>query len=129
MTESSQEAVSQEAISEAAEETSLAPVEVSESGPTDEQIRQVLQWVTEGQSTEDIQLSMKDHWPEANGEAIALAVTNRLLESSDFDSDVLRGMCIEATREVYRRALETADLAVALRAIRQLWEMTQTIRI
>ncbi len=97
--------------------------------PTDEQVRQVLTWVIEGHSTDEIKLAMNDHWPGADGEAIALAVTERLMESSDFTPDVMRGMCVEATREVYRRALEMADLGVALRAVRQLWEMTQAVKI
>lgn len=107
----------------------LTPCEQTSEQPTPEQVQQVYQWVIEGKSQDDIEFSIREHWPQADGTSIALAVTTRLIEASDFTPEVVRGMAIEATREVYKRALETADLQVALRAIRQLWEMTSTVKL
>jgi len=104
-----------------------APVPTAQ--PTTDQVQQVYQWVIEGKSQDDIEFSIREHWPDGAGTAIALAVTTRLMEASKFTPAVVRGMAIEATREVYKRALETADLQVALRAIRQLWEMTSTVKL
>lgn len=96
---------------------------------TKAQVEQVFQWVVEGKGQADIEASILEYWPETPVKDLALAVTTRLIEASKFTPDVVRGMAIEATREVYKRALDTADLVVALRAIRQLWEMTATTRL
>ena len=115
--------------SEPADETLDTAVAGPVSPVTPEQIEQVFQWIVEGKCQDDIEFSIKEHWPDVPVADLALAVTTRLIEASKFTPEVVRGMCIEATREIYRRALETADLTIALRAIRQLWEMTSTTKI
>lgn len=131
MTEQIPDAVQQDSVEQDHVEQLLPLVALPDEPdpPTPEQIQQVYQWVIEGKSQDDIEFSIREHWPEADGTSIALAVTTRLIEASEFTPEVVRGMAIEATREVYKRALETADLQVALRAIRQLWEMTSTVKL
>lgn len=91
---------------------------------TDEQIAQVFAWVLDGKGQDDIERMIVEAWPGACIRDIALAVTKRLQQCSRFTPEVVRGMCIEATREIYRKAVAADEFGVALRAIRQLWDMT-----
>lgn len=103
----------------------------SEPGPaiTAQQIEQVYQWVIEGRGQDDILHSIAEYWPGVPVGELSLAVTTRLMEASQFTPRVVKGICLEATRLIYQRALETSDLVIALRAIRQLWEMTSTTKL
>lgn len=108
-----------------AESQELAPLPPSfeEAAPTLDQVAQVMRWVIEGKSADDIQQSIGEHWPAINQHELTAQVVKRLQDAGEFDPTLVRGMCLEATREIYSRALDTADLPTALRAIRQLWEM------
>ncbi|TXI84797.1 MAG: hypothetical protein E6Q40_08865 [Cupriavidus sp.] len=103
-----------------------AALDVAANAVADQMVQQVYQWVVEGKSQDAIELSIREHWPDVDVAALSLRVTTRLIEASRFTPAVVRGICIEATREIYAKALETADLPVALRAVRQLWDMSHT---
>ena len=109
----------------------MSQTELTESIPqrisraTEEQVRQVFAWVLEGKGQDEIEAAIVEKWPDAIVGDIALAVTQRLQNCSRFTPEVVRGMCIEATREIYRRAVLADEFGVALRAIKQLWEMVR----
>lgn len=99
------------------------------SGVTPEQVDQVVRWIVEGHAASDIERSIREQWPEADVSAVALAATGQLIESARITPEVVKGFCIEATREMYRRLVEMGEFAQALRAIRQLWEMTSVVKL
>lgn len=118
-----------ETVAETMAETGGEVADGEPAAITTQQIEQVFQWVVEGKGQDDILHSIAEYWPDVPVAELSLAVTTRLMEASHFTPAVVKGMCVEATRLIYQRALETSDLVIALRAIRQLWEMTSTTKI
>jgi hypothetical protein len=86
---------------------------------------QALRWILEGASEYDILEAMQQAWPCADHAAILLAAVDQIRDASRMDRTVVAGFCAEATRDLYRRMVEIGDFAGALRAIRQLRELTK----
>ena len=85
---------------------------------------QVYRWILEGASEYDITEAMQQAWPDANQTAILLGAIEKIREASRLDPTTVRGFCVEATRDLFRRMVEIGDFPGALRAVRQLRELT-----
>lgn len=90
-----------------------------------ERVEQTLVWLLDGARDAEILASVAEHWPGQSTEALLLAVAGKLSEAAETDPDLVRGFCIEATRNVYQKMLAVGDLTGALRAIKQLAELSQ----
>lgn len=97
-------------------------------GPLPEQVEQVLEWAIQGHSQNDIEQSIRETWPDASVQQIQLAVTSKLFDAARVTPGVVHGFCIEGTREMYRKAVEMGEIGQALRALRQLWDMTNALK-
>ena len=84
---------------------------------------QVLHWILEGATEYDILEAMQQAWPDGNHASILLGAIEKIRESSRLDPTTVRGFCVEATRDLFRRMVEIGDFPGALRAIRQLREL------
>lgn len=84
---------------------------------------QVYKWILEGASEADIRDAIKTNWPKQKAEPLIKTALARLIEASDSPADVMRGWCIEATRELYRKQVEVGDFAGALRAVKLLHDL------
>lgn len=56
------------------------------------------------------------------------AVMERLKDAADIEAEVLFGWCLESCRDLYRRMVEIGDFAGALRAVKQLAELTRYVQ-
>ena len=54
-----------------------------------------------------------------------MAAIARLAEAAEFDPAIVQGWCIEATRGLYARMVEIGDFSGALKAVKQLHELTK----
>lgn len=103
----------------AAADSAAAPVAQREP------LAQVLAWVLEGASARDLKEAIAANFPEEDGEALIISVLRDLEKSAARSPDVMIGFCLEASRELYRRMTEAGDYPGALRAIKQLAELTR----
>ena len=55
------------------------------------------------------------------------AVMGDLEKSAACSPEILIGWCFEATRELYRRMIEIGDFSGALRAVKQIAELTKNV--
>lgn len=90
---------------------------------TREPIDQVYAWILEGASEHEIIQAAAELWPDVKARPLITAAMKRIAPASGIDADRLAGWCIEATRLVYQRAIESNDLASALRAVKQVCEI------
>jgi hypothetical protein len=88
-------------------------------------VEQVRKWLLAGASEADIAEAVEANWPGQKPGPLLAAVMKRFSDTSQFDPAVVTGWAFEATRDVYRRAIEVGDLAVALRAAKQVNEITR----
>lgn len=87
---------------------------------TDEATYQALRWLLEGYDERQIAEALAKQHPEADGEACLRRVMDHLAAVGSASMDVARGWVLESLRELYQRALEVNDLAVALRCVKEL---------
>lgn len=94
--------------------------------PQPDQVEQVLKWLLLGSRDQDILASIRTNYPDfaADPSPLVMAAIDELRESAEFDADVVIGWCFEATKLCYQKMFEFGDYAGALRAVRQLAEMS-----
>ena len=90
-----------------------------------DRVHQVLTWIVAGTSQYDIEQTIAQAWPDAKTQPLIIAAMKQIAAAADDEPEVLRGWAIEATREIYRRALEVGDLQTALRALKQTVELSK----
>lgn len=95
--------------------------------PQPAEVEQVLQWLLLGHREEEILASLRTAYPHfaADPSPLLLAAVESLKQSAEFDCDIVRGWCFEATKFVYQKMLDIGDHAGALRAVRQLTELAK----
>jgi hypothetical protein len=81
---------------------------------------QVQAWILSGASENEIVQAIENYWPDNKPRPLLVTAMKKIAAGANPDPDSLRGWCIEATRTVYQRALESRDYGAALRAIKQL---------
>ena len=89
---------------------------------------QVVKWILAGHSEDDIAESITVNFPEADPEELFSAAIQSLKMSSRIDPDLVRGFVFEALRDIYRRALDSNENAVATRALSLILEMADEVR-
>ena len=81
-------------------------------------------WIVAGATEHQVAEAIKTHWPAAEVKPLIVAAIEQLRQSGQLDVKVVRGWCFEAQRDLYRRMLEIGDFAGALRAVKQIHDMT-----
>lgn len=90
---------------------------------------QVIVWLLEGQRAEDIARAFPDSFPTADLERAITEASDHFETIARADLGVLRGWCLDAFRELYRRSLEVGDHAGAIRAVKELMQYATTAPI
>ena len=88
-------------------------------------IHDVFVWILSGACQHDIEKAIAEQHPRANPRSVMVSAMQRIAESAASDPDVVKGWAIEATRQVYQRALEAGDFASALRSLKQIVELSE----
>jgi hypothetical protein len=101
--------------------SSATGTRTSEQDP--DQVNQVLKWILSGASERDVTEAVTNCYQTTDPQPLILAALHELRQAADADPQTIRGFCIEAVRDLYRRMLEIGDFTGALRAVKQLSEM------
>jgi hypothetical protein len=88
-------------------------------------VNHVLKWVIAGGTEQDIREAVAHHFPGDDPHELLGAVMLGLINASNFDRDVITGWCVEAYRDLYRRMVDAADYAGALRAVKLLADLAR----
>ena len=93
--------------------------------PPPEAIAQAVKWVIAGRTERDIREAIAATWPLTEATPLIVAALQEISSAAKANPDLVRGFAIEGTREIYRKALEVGDHQTALRALKQLTELTK----
>jgi hypothetical protein len=96
-----------------------------ETPPFADLVSHVFDWIVTGAAEHQIIASIKQYWPEQSPEPLIVAAYDRLTKSADPDRVAVHGWCVEATMMVYQRAIDVRDWQAALRAIKQIHDLTK----
>ena len=81
---------------------------------------QTIVWLLEGIRLADIKAALARSWPDADIEALWADAAEQFEQTANADTVILRGWCLEAYRELYRRSVEIGDFPAAMRAVKEL---------
>ena len=84
------------------------------------EVNQVLKWILSGATERDISEAVANSYPATPPQPLICAALDHIRAAADCDPNVVRGFCVEATRDLYRRMVEIGDFTGALRALKQL---------
>jgi hypothetical protein len=93
--------------------------------PDPAKVHQVLTWMLAGESDFDVVAACQAHWPDDAPKPIIAAVISQLIKSADIHPEIITGWCFEATRFLYQKLVDIGDFAGALRAVKQLEELSR----
>ncbi len=89
------------------------------------QVNQVFRWILSGASEHDIVEAIAQAFPDSDARPLIVQAVAKIAESASLNGDIVLGFCVESTRDLYRRMVEIGDFPGALRAIRQLRDLTR----
>ena len=87
-------------------------------------IEQTVKWLLTGARDRDIVDAIRSTWPEQELQPLVTAAIAELAGAGRLDRDVIKGWCFEASKQLYRQMAEIGDFAGALRAIKQIHDLT-----
>jgi hypothetical protein len=88
-------------------------------------LRQVVGWILGGNTEADVLDAIGKQWPAEKARPLIVKAISEIAKAGEPDAVLIRGFCLEGTREVYRKCVEVGDHATALRALRQLRELSK----
>ena len=86
--------------------------------------QQVYEWLLAGHSAEDIRQAGAGRYPGENIDALIVESLDRFTELASADSDTIRGWCLAAYRDLYKKMVAIGDYSGAIRAVKELERMT-----
>jgi hypothetical protein len=85
-----------------------------------------MKWILEGNTPHDVKEAIATEFPNDDAAELLSHVVFGLKESARVPNAVVVGWCFEATRDLFRRSLAAADYPTALKAVKQLADLSRT---
>ncbi|HEX4796180.1 MAG TPA: hypothetical protein VH370_20490 [Humisphaera sp.] len=98
---------------------------ITKAKPSAGQLEQVRKWIVAGGSEQEIIEAIATTYPDAKARPLIVEAMAVIAKSADADKEIVKGWAIEATRSIYQIAREVGDHATALRAIRQIQDLSE----
>lgn len=99
------------------------PTAVIKADTPEAVLDRVIRWIVNGASEHQVCQEIAEAWPTTDARPLIVQAMTKIAENAQASPELVRGWCFEATREVYRLALATGRLSVALRAVKQLSDL------
>lgn len=88
-------------------------------------VNQITKWVLSGATEYEIAEAVAAQWPGTELRPLLAKVLCELAEAGVTTAPLVLGWCIEATKFLYQRMVDIGDFAGALRAIKQIADLTK----
>lgn len=88
--------------------------------PTSDPKAQTILWLLEGNRAEDIAQAIAKTFPDQDPAALLNAAGDHFAAVAQADPLVIRGFCLEAYRELYRRCFDIGDYQGGMKAVKEL---------
>ena len=91
----------------------------------EDRVHQVFQWIIGGASEREIEQAAAKEWPDVKVRPLIVTAMKGIAKSARPDPETVEGWAFEGLRVIYQRALEAGDFSAALRAIKQIVELSR----
>jgi hypothetical protein len=93
---------------------------IFQPGDVNKAAHDVVDWMLQGASGAQIVEAIAEKYPDADVKVLLQKAGDHFESISRADTSLIRGWCLEATRDLYRRMIEVGDYPNALRAVKQM---------
>ena len=69
--------------------------------------------------------AIREMFPDAKGRPLIVQAMKQIAEAGEPDENLVKGFAVEGTREIYRKCMEVGDHQTALKALRQLVDLSK----
>lgn len=90
-----------------------------------DKVHQVFLWVIQGATEHQVKQAIADQWPDIDAMPLITQVIEDLKKQGELDVLSVKGWVFEASRELYRKMVDIGDFAGALRAVKQIHDLTK----
>lgn len=90
-------------------------------------IEKVTAWILQSGAEADILDAVATLWPSDDAPSLIAAAVMKIAETADAQREWIRAWCLESTRLTYAKMIEIGDFTNALRAIKQIDELSQPL--
>lgn len=88
--------------------------------PFGEALHQLNGWILKGNCEHDLREAIAQFFPHLSAEELLRKAAEHFQLAGESDPQAVRGFCIEAYRDLYRRCIEIGDFTTALKALARL---------
>jgi hypothetical protein len=90
-----------------------------------DRLHQVTTWILSGASEHEINEAIAKNWPTVKARPVIVQAMARISREGDGDPGEVKAWAVEATKLLYKQALAAGDFATALRAVKQIVELSE----
>lgn len=105
--------------------TQLASKDLSRPPTEADRVRETIKWILAGHAEPDIVDAIVQKWPKQKTKPLIAKAIQQIAKAGEIDTNLVFGFCFEATREIFRKASEVGDHQTALRALKQLYDLSK----
>lgn len=80
-------------------------------------LEQVVQWLIQGETARDVLDEAANAWPDHDPDELYELAVSQIKDAARIEPELMKGFCLLARREIFRRMMQVGDLSGALRAI------------
>ena len=93
--------------------------------PPADPLPQIVDWILNGSSEGQIIEAIEATWPKRKARPLIVEAMKKISAAGTVDAESVRGFAIEASRLIYQRCMEAGDHPTALKALRQLVDLSK----
>lgn len=90
-----------------------------------EKVRQIIDWMLEGKSDFQVSALINEQFPLDNPGPLIQAAVGEFIRDAEQDPVIVAGWCFRATQYLYKQFIEDGDYAGALRAVKQMADLSR----
>lgn len=84
----------------------------------------VIDWLLTGASEQQIREALSEKYPDVNASEVMVEVQTQLQAAGRPNTDAVKGWALMAYRKIYQQMLQTGDYAGALKAVKEITNLT-----
>ena len=84
----------------------------------------VIDWLLTGASEQQIREALSEKYPDVNASEVMVEVQTQLQAAGRPNTDAVKGWALMAYRKIYQQMLQIGDYAGALKAVKEITNLT-----
>lgn len=83
-------------------------------------LHELTRWILNGDDEHDLRKRIRERFSHLSADELLTKAAQHFQTAGECEPEAIRGFCIEAYRDLYRRCIDSGDLPTALKALARL---------